>query len=71
MSKQKQRKQFLYTTCCELVFFLEINEQSLVLFWVNSRIRAFDTDLPVYDKVCFIFLDEENTDLYKYKKAYF
>ena len=28
-------KQYLYTTCCELVFFLEFNEQSLVTLWVN------------------------------------
>ena len=29
------KKQFLYTTCCELVFFTEFNEQSLVTLWVN------------------------------------
>ena len=29
--KTKTKKQFLYTTCCEPVFFLEINEQSLVI----------------------------------------
>ena len=29
-TKTKQ-KQFLYTTCCQLVFFLEFNEQSLVI----------------------------------------
>ena len=28
-------KQYLYTTCCQLVFFLEFNEQSLVILWVN------------------------------------
>ena len=28
-------KQYLYTTRCDLVFFLEFNEQSLVLLWVN------------------------------------
>ena len=28
-------KQYLYTTCCELVFFGEFNEQSLVILWVN------------------------------------
>ena len=28
-------KQYLYTTCCELVFLGEFNEQSLVIFWVN------------------------------------
>ena len=33
--KTKTKKQFLYTTCCELVLFLEINEQSLVILWVN------------------------------------
>ena len=31
----QNKKQFLYTSCCELVFFLEINEQSLVILWVN------------------------------------
>ena len=31
----KQKKQFLYTTCCELVFFREFNEQSLVILRVN------------------------------------
>ena len=25
----------LYTTCCEFIFFLEFNEQSLVILWVN------------------------------------
>ena len=33
--KTKTKKQFLYTTCCELVFFLEFNEQSLIILWVN------------------------------------
>ena len=28
-------KQYLYTTCCELVFFGEFNKQSLVILWVN------------------------------------
>ena len=28
-------KQYLYTTCCELVFFGEFNEQSLIIMWVN------------------------------------
>jgi hypothetical protein len=28
-------KQFLCTTCCELVFFGKFNEQSLVILWVN------------------------------------
>ena len=28
-------KQYLYTTCSELVFFGEFNEQSLVILWVN------------------------------------
>ena len=31
----KQKKQFLYTTCCELVFLGEFNEQSLVILWVE------------------------------------
>ena len=33
--KTKTKKQFLYTTCCELVFFGELNEQYLVILWVN------------------------------------
>ena len=33
--QNKNKKQFLYTTCCQLVFFLEFNEQSLVILWVN------------------------------------
>ena len=28
-------KQYLYTTCSELVFITEFNEQSLVIFWVK------------------------------------
>ena len=31
----KTKKQLLYSTCCELVFFREFNEQSLVILWVN------------------------------------
>ena len=33
--KTKTKKQFLYTTCCELVFFFKFNELSLVILWVN------------------------------------
>ena len=33
--KTKTKKQFLFTTCCELVFLGEFNEQSLVILWVN------------------------------------
>ena len=33
--QNKNKKQFLYTTCCELVFFREFNEQSLVILRVN------------------------------------
>ena len=33
--KTKTKKHFLYTTCCELVFFGELNEQYLVILWVN------------------------------------
>ena len=33
--QNKDKKQFLYTTCCELVFLGEFNEQSLVILWVN------------------------------------
>ena len=35
--KSCHSKQYLYTTCCELVFFGEFNEKSLVILWVNSR----------------------------------
>ena len=31
----KTKKQFLYKTCAELVFFGGFNEQSLVILWVN------------------------------------
>ena len=34
-NKNKNKKQFLYTTWSELVFIEEFNEQSLVLLWVN------------------------------------
>ena len=33
--QNKNKKQFLYTTCSKLVFFGELNEQSLVMLWVN------------------------------------
>ena len=33
--KKQKQKQLLYTTWCELVFFGEFNEQSLVILWVN------------------------------------
>ena len=33
--QNKSKKQFLYTTCSEHVFFGEFNEQSLVILWVN------------------------------------
>ena len=47
MSKQKQ-KTILYTKCCELVFFREFNERSLVLCGLtNVRMRASEKDLPV------------------------
>jgi hypothetical protein len=32
---ENKKKQFLYSTCCQLVFFVEFNEQSLVILWVN------------------------------------
>ena len=35
MSKQKKQT-FLYTTCCEFVFFGEFNEQSLEKLWDNK-----------------------------------
>ena len=31
----QNKKTFLCTTCSELVFFGEFNEQSLVILWVN------------------------------------
>ena len=34
MSKQKKNT-ILYTTCCQLLFLLEFNEQSLVILLVN------------------------------------
>ena len=34
-NKNKKQKQFLYTTCSELVFFGEFNEQSHITLWVN------------------------------------
>ena len=38
-------------TCCELVFFLEFDEQSLIIFWLTgARLRAFEKDLPVVKK---------------------
>ena len=33
--KTKTKKQILFTTCSELVFFGEFNEQSLVILWVS------------------------------------
>ena len=40
-------KQYLYTTCCELVFFGEFNEQSLVKCGLtDSRMRASGKNLP-------------------------
>ena len=32
---QNKKKQLLKPTCCELVFWGEFNEQSLVILWVN------------------------------------
>ena len=44
----QSKKQFLYKTCSELVFFGEFNEQSLVIYWVNwYKMRASEKDLPV------------------------
>ena len=33
--QKNNKKQFLYTTCSELVFFGEFNEQSLVILCIN------------------------------------
>ena len=47
--KTKTKEQFLYTTCCELVFFEEFNEQSLIILWLTDvRMRASEKDLPVF-----------------------
>ena len=43
----KTKKKELYTTCSELVFFGEFNEKSLVMLWVDARMRASEKDLPV------------------------
>ena len=45
----KTKKKFCTQHDCELVFFGEFNEQSLVILWVNtdSRMRASEKDLPV------------------------
>jgi hypothetical protein len=43
-------KQYLYTTCCQLVFFMEFNEQSAVILWAglsDARMRTSEKDLPV------------------------
>ena len=41
-----------YTTCSELVFFGEFNEQSLVVLWVtDARIRGSEKHLPVSVRV--------------------
>ena len=49
--KTKTKKQLLHTTCCELVFFGEFNEQSLVVLWLTeARMRASEKDLPVQHK---------------------
>jgi hypothetical protein len=47
--QNKSNKQFLYTTCSELVFFREFNEQSLAYCGLtNARMRASEKDLPVF-----------------------
>ena len=46
MSKQKQN--FLYATCSELVFFCNsMNDLSSYCELTDSRLRTSDTDLPV------------------------
>ena len=46
---QNEKKQFLYTTCSELVLFGKFNKQSLVMLWVNwCNNGASDKDLPVW-----------------------
>ena len=52
MSKQKTKKQFLYTTCSELGIFMYWTGNSMNnLLWycglVDTRISASDKDLPV------------------------
>ena len=49
--KTETKKQFLYKICCGLVFFLEFNEQSLVILWITgARMRASEKNLPVAKK---------------------
>ena len=51
----KTKKLFLYTTCCELVFFLELMNKQSYCGLIESRMRASDIDLPVKRKLEFIF----------------
>ena len=58
----KNKKQFLYTTCSELVFFLYCSRKSMknLLSYcglTDSRMSASDTDLPVSKKKCLIKKD--------------
>ena len=46
--QNKNKKQFLYTTCSELVFFREFNENLLSYCGLtDARMRATEKDLPV------------------------
>ena len=52
MSKQKQKKQFMYTTCSEIVVFMygigkSMNNLLSYCGLVDARIRASNKDLPV------------------------
>ena len=56
MSKQKQKNQFMYTTCTELVVFMYWTGKSMnnLLSYcglVDVRISASDKDLPVWNKI--------------------
>ena len=59
MSKQKQKKQFMYTTCSELVVFMDRTGNSMnnLLSYcglVDARISAFEKDLPVLTFIIYI-----------------
>ena len=52
----QNKKQFLFTSCCELSFFGEFNEQSLVVLWLtDSRMSTSEKDLPVREAKSLLF----------------
>ena len=62
MSKQKQKTQFVYTTCSagilSLQFTWTMNNLSSYCGLVDAKIRASDKDLPVLDIFVLIFFVE-------------